>query len=153
MSQVTLETPFGTVSIHFHSDTTCTANLWQEPKLIVNTVTVEGLLQFQRHSQTWEWQRDKSNLDRKDNGRAVSEAIRNKLTTTLTTRLNEWYGANPEAFQAVKAALLWEKLAEEEAELARLIDRTEKQKGVVRELKEALWLAQHQQPKQELPQP
>ena len=142
MNPITLETPFGSVAFCFSSETICTANLWQAPKLVVNTVTIEGLLQFQRRSQTWEWQRDKSNLDRQDNGRAVSEAIRNKVTGILTALLNEWYRTKPEAFQAVKATLLWEKLTEEEAELSRLLERTEKQKEVVRELKEALFLIQ-----------
>lgn len=138
MNTVFLESPFGTVRITFHSETSCIANLWKAPNLIVNKVAVEGLLQFRRISYTWQWQRTESNLDRKDSGRAVSEAIRDKLTTTLTAHLNQWYRDNPEGFKAVQAALIETRLKDVEAELGRLAVRMTAQQTVVDDLKRQL---------------
>ena len=138
MNTVFLESPFGTVRFTFHSETSCVANLWEAPNLIVNKVAVEGLLQFRRISYTWQWQRTESNLDRKDNGKAVSEAIRDKLVRTLTDHLNEWCRDNPKSFKAVKVALIETNLKEAEAELQRLTVRMTAQQIFIDDLKQQL---------------
>jgi len=138
MTTILLDSPFGTIRCRFHNATQCGVSLVDPGPIVVNNVKVEGVLQFALTNHTWGYLKYESYVDRADNHKSASEAIQNKLATTATDLLNEWYQANPEAFKAVQRELLEAKLREEEAELERLVDRTKKQSAVVADLRQQL---------------
>ena len=76
--------------------------------LTVDEVTVEGSLVFELWGQTWEFQsnHELSRCYDADTDCWSSRERRGKLAKQLSSLLNQWVKANPDAMQAIDRALL-----------------------------------------------